>query len=126
MSLNLDLFCCQNIKCSLFGIRNTGKITVTYKYGKNKDKSMLRCKECTHRFCETKGTVYYRSHKPKEKVDSILRHTQEGVGLRKTSRLEEVDKNTVGRYIKVAGQHAYKLHEELVAFSPLHTKSSVR
>ena len=88
MSLNLDLFCCQNPKCSLFGIRDTGKITVTYKYGKNKDKSMLRCKECTHRFCETKGTVYYRSHKPKEKVDSILRHTQEGVGLRKTSRLE--------------------------------------
>ena len=36
MSLNLDLFCCQNPKCSLFGIRDTGKITVTYKYGKKK------------------------------------------------------------------------------------------
>ena len=67
-----------------------------------------------------------RYYKPKEKVDSILRHTQEGVGLRKTSRLEKVNKNTVGRYIKIAGKHAYKLHEELVAFSPLHTKSSVR
>ena len=97
MSLNLDLFYCQNLKGSLCGIRNTGKITVTYKY-----------------------------HNPKEKVDSILRHTQEGVELRKTSRLEEVDKNTVGRYIKIADKHAYKLHEELVAFCPLHTKSSVR
>ena len=125
MSYNIEKFCCQNSECPLYGIRNTGKITVTCMYGKNKDKRMLRCSECKVRFSETKGTVYYRSHISKDKVDSILQHIKEGVGVRKTGRLEEVHKDTVTRYGKLAGQHAYKLHNELVAFSPLHKKSTI-
>jgi transposase-like protein len=42
----------------------------------------------------------------------------EGCGVRKTSRLVGVNKNTVIRYSRLAGEHARALHDELVAFSP--------
>jgi len=125
MHINLSQYCCQNEECSLYGQRDKDNLTITSTYGKNKDKAMLRCKKCKKRFSETKGTVYYRAHKSKDKVDSMLRHIQEGVGVRKTSRLEKVHRDTVTRYGRLAGQHAYKLHEELVAFSPLHSEPSI-
>lgn len=125
MASDIENFCCQNSECQLYGIRNTGKITVTCMYGTKKDKRMLRCSECKARFSENKGTVYYRSHISPDKVDSILQHIKEGVGIRKTGRLENVHKDTVARYSKLAGKHAYKLHDELVAFSPLYKKSTI-
>lgn len=65
------------------------------------------------------STQYYRiNYKSKDKVDSILRHIQEGVGIRKTGRLEKVHKDTVVKYTKLVGKHAYKLHNELVSFPP--------
>lgn len=125
MHINLSQYCCQNEECSLYGQRDKDNLTITSIYGKNKDRVMLRCKTCKSRFSETKGTVYYRSHKSKDKVDSMLRHIQEGVGVRKTSRLEKVHRDTITRYGRLAGEHACKLHDELVAFSPLHAKPSV-
>jgi transposase-like protein len=55
---------------------------------------------------------------PDEKALAILNHLREGCGTRATGRLVEVDKNTVTRYLALAGTHAEKLHDELVAFSP--------
>jgi transposase-like protein len=39
-------------------------------------------------------------------------------GVRKTGRMIGVNKNTVMRYSRLAGEHAKMLHDELVAFSP--------
>lgn len=64
------------------------------------------------------GTVFYRSHLPREKVVGILRHVQEGNGMRQTGRLECVKEDTVIRYARLAGRHADRLHRQLVAFSP--------
>jgi hypothetical protein len=55
---------------------------------------------------------------PDDKVLAVLKHIREGCGTRATSRLVDVDKNTVTRYLAVAGAHGEKLHDELVAFSP--------
>ena len=54
----------------------------------------------------------------KEKAISILDHIREGCGTRSTSRLVGVDKNTVTRYVRVAGDHAIKMHDALVSVSP--------
>ena len=54
---------------------------------------------------------------PKEAL-ALLEHLREGCGTRATSRLVKVDKNTVTRYLRLAGPHAHTLHHELVAFSP--------
>jgi transposase-like protein len=49
-----------------------------------------------------------------------LEHIAEGCGVRQTGRLCEVDRGTVGRLSRIAGEHARDLHDELVAFSPEH------
>jgi transposase-like protein len=40
--------------------------------------------------------------------------------VRATARLVKVNRNTVVRYSRLAGDHARQLHDELVAFSPQH------
>ena len=50
--------------------------------------------------------------------DKVLTHIAEGCGVRKTSRLVGVSKDTVSRYIRLDGHHARELHDELEAFSP--------
>ena len=46
--------------------------------------------------------------------------------MRKTSRLVGVNKNTVVRYSRLAGEHAKSLHDEFVAFSPSDAGGSIR
>jgi transposase-like protein len=79
---------------------------------------MVYCRSCQARFSERKGTVLEQSRLPDEKVLDVLGHIREGCGTRATGRLVDVDKNTVTRYIALAGGHAAVLHEELVALSP--------
>ena len=56
---------------------------------------------------------------PDGRAPAIRSHLREGGGPRATGRLVEGDKNTVTRCLAIAGAHAEKLHDELVAFSPL-------
>lgn len=46
-----------------------------------------------------------RCHLSEEKAISLVRHIRDGCGTRSTSRLIEVDKNTVTRYSRLAGKH---------------------
>ena len=55
---------------------------------------------------------------PLGKAVSLLDHISESCGVRKTGRLIGVNKNTVMRYSRLAGEHAKMLHDELVSFSP--------
>ena len=116
-SEDLSLFCCQNRRCPAFGIRGLGNLKVRGRVGQRKTRQLF-CTTCKQRFVETKGTVFYRAHKPPEKVISILQHVQEGNGMRQTGRLEHVKEDTVIRYVRVAGRHANAVHQQRVAFSP--------
>lgn len=117
-------FCCQNSSCADHGRRGGENLTVCGRYGKSKQYRLLYCRTCKGRFSERKGTVFYRARLPQAKVVSILEHVQEGVGMRKTGRLERVKEDTVIRYARLAGEHARSLHEELVAFSPGHRRGA--
>ena len=87
---------------------------------------MLRCRACKARFCERKGTPLFDSRLPPEKIESALEHIAEGCGVRQTGRLCEVDRGTVGRLSRIAGEHAHDLHDELVAIPPPHARGPVR
>ena len=87
---------------------------------------MLYCKTCKGRFSERKGTVFFRSSLEEAKILEVLDHIGESCGVRKTSRLTSVNKNTVVRYSRLAGNHAKDLHDELVAFSPTDAGGPVR
>jgi LacI family transcriptional regulator len=114
----LSFFCCQNERCVTYGSKGAGNLRVADHIGKHKDIRLLQCRTCKRRFSERKGTVFYRSHKPVEQVCSILEHVNEGCGMRSTGRLLHVKEDTVIRYARLAGTHAERLHEELLAFSP--------
>jgi LacI family transcriptional regulator len=98
--------------------RSAGNLTVTSRYGPDKQRRMLRCRTCKARFSERKGTPLFGSHLDPQTVESVLEHVAEGCGIRQTGRLCKVDRKTVARYGRRAGGHARALHDELVALSP--------
>lgn len=123
---DLSSFCCLNPACSDLGKRGHGNLTVTARYGPGKTRRMLRCRTCTARFSERKGTPLFDARLPQEKVTEVLAHVTEGTGTRKTARLTGVHTDTVTRYTRLAGEHAEALHDEAVAFSPEDRRGPVR
>ena len=97
---DLSLFCCQNSPCEQYGKWGGENLTVT---DRSRRYHTLRCRACKARFSERKGTVFYDSRLPQEKVVSILAHVSEGVGMRKTGRLMGVKDETVIRYCPPGG-----------------------
>ena len=123
---DLKTFCCQNPDCDDYGRRGLDNLRVCFRYGPNQATRVLACRTCQQRFSERKGTALYRCKLPEDKAVSVLQHLQEDCGVRQTSRLVGVNKNTVVRLAVVAGQHAQQVHDELVALSPPNEGSSVR
>jgi transposase-like protein len=123
---DLTRFCCQNVECSDHGKRDAGNLSVCDRYGANKQRRLLYCATCKARFSERKGTPLFGARLPEKDIVSLLAHIGESCGVRKTSRLIGVNKNTVVRYSRLAGQHAKDLHDELVAFSPADAGGPVR
>ena len=123
---DLSLFCCLNSDCPDHGKRGSGNLTVPHRYGPGKSRRMLRCRTCKARFSERKGTPLFDARLPPEKVESVLGHVAEGCGVRQTGRLCRVNPNTVGRYSRIAGEHARDAHDELVAVSHPDDRGPVR
>ncbi len=123
---DLSLFCCLNSPCPDHGIRGGENLSVCRRYGKDHSIRFLRCRSCGDRFSERKGTPLFHSHLTKEKAIAVLEHVAEGCGVRQTERLVGVHRDTVTRYTRKAGVHARAAHDELVALSPPHDRSSVR
>ena len=123
----LQHFCCQNPDCSDYGQRGLGNLRVAFRYGPpTQPRRYLACRTCQHRFSERQGTALFDCRLPEETALAVLAHLQEGVGIRKTSRLTGVNKNTVIRLALLAGRHSQHLHDEFVAFSPSDPGGAVR
>jgi transposase-like protein len=85
---------------------------------------MMRCRN--RLFLAAGGGPLPGARLDEKKIVSVLAHVSEGCGVRKTGRLVGVNKNTVMRYSRLAGDRAHDLHEELVAFSPGDPRGAVR
>ena len=118
MSEDLSRFCCLNESCPDYGNRGAGNLTVCARYGKDKQRRMLYCRCCKARFSERKGTTLFGSQLTEEQSLSIFEHLADRTGVRATARLVKVNRNTVVRYARLAGDHARLLHDERAAFSP--------
>jgi transposase-like protein len=114
----IEHFCCQNSPCPQAGVRGAGNLCFRGYSGKSRRIRMVYCRTCRRSFSERKGTVLEHARLPDEKALAILNHLREGRGTRATGRLVDLDKNTVTRYLAIAGTHAEKLHDELVTLSP--------
>lgn len=122
---DLARFCCQNPDCALYGRRGQDNLLVIDHFAKARHR-LLYCKTCKARFSEFKGTPFFQSRLPHDKVLAVLQHLADGCGVRQTARLVGVNKDTVTRLALLAGQHAKDTHDELVAFSPRNPRDSVR
>jgi transposase-like protein len=116
---DLSRFCCLNSDCPEYGQRGAGNLTVTSRYGPGKARRMLRCRTCKARFSERKGTPLFDCRLDEAKAQAVLAHLGDGCGVRQTERLAGVNRNTVMRLGRLAGDHAKAAHDELVSFSPL-------
>jgi transposase-like protein len=114
---DLSQFCCQKRECPRYGQRGAGNLSVCDHFGKGHYR-LLYCNACKARFSEFKGTPLFNSKLPHDKVLAILEHLADGCGVRQTARLVGVNKDTVTRLARLAGEHAKDTHDELVGFSP--------
>lgn len=121
---DLSRFCCQNSDCPDHGRRGGQNLTVCDRYGQDGRRRMLYCRTCKARFSERKGTPLFNSRLPQEQAQAVLAHVAEGAGVRATSRLLGVHRDTVTRLTRLSGEHAKALHDELVAFSPSHRRGA--
>ena len=105
-------FFCPNKSCVDYGKKNIGNIRVKDHYGKNRT-TLLVCKTCKKSFSETRGTIFFRLHTPKEKVLQALAILAEKGSIRGTGRATGVDKDTVSAWLKKAGEHCEEVAEHL-------------
>jgi hypothetical protein len=117
-ALPIEHCLCHNSDCPDHGKRGHGNVYFRGWSGRDKRIRMVYCRTCKRSYSERKGTTFERSQLPTEKVVSVLDHIREGNGLRATSRLTGVSRDTISRYVALAGDQAKLHHDELVAFSP--------
>jgi transposase-like protein len=116
--LSIEQCFCHNSSCPDHGKRDHGNVYFRGWSGRDKRIRMVYCRTCKKAFSERKGTAFERSQLSTDKVVSVLDHIREGCGIRVTSRLTGVSRDTICRYIGLAGDQSKNLHDELVAFSP--------
>jgi transposase-like protein len=110
----LDQCFCPNEECEDYGLRQRGNIAVRGKYGKDKSRDLLYCRTCGKRFAATRSSALFGLHLPALTIRQIIHHAAEGVGVRATARLLELDKDTVNRVILRAGEHCARVLSELL------------
>lgn len=105
---------CPNEQCKDYGLRRQGNIAVRGKYGKDKSRDLLYCRTCGKRFAATRFSAMFGLHLSAETIRQIIHHAAEGVGVRATARLLEMDKDTVNRVILRAGEHCAQVLSALL------------
>jgi len=101
----LEQHFCPNELCKDYGLRGKGNIAVRGKYGKDNSRELLYCRICGKRFASTHDSALFGLHLSDATIRQIIHHAAEGVGVRATARLLELDKDTVNRVILRAGEH---------------------
>ncbi len=103
--IDLSKFWCPNKDCPDYGKRNVGNIILKERYGKN-NRALLQCKTCKHCFSETRGTMFFGLNTPREEVLRTLAMIPAKGSIREAARAAHHDKNTISRWLDIAGAHS--------------------
>lgn len=109
-AIDLSVFWCVNPDCLMCGKRDNGNILLKERYGKQ-DRALLQCKLCKHCFSETRGTVFFGLDTPWEEVLRTLAMIPEKGSIRGVARATGHDKNTICRWLSIAGDHCREVTE---------------
>lgn len=95
--------CCLNPKCPLYG--KTGTPARLKFHDWNRAAPRFRCWACRRVFSASSGTAYAGIRTEPTIYQRGVKALAEGVSIRATGRLIEVDKDTVQRWLPILGQH---------------------
>lgn len=113
MPIEVTDVACTEPGCPQRGVCGAGNVLLRRTYGPDNIR-FLNCRACKAQFSERRGTPLFDLRLPKAKIIDVVRHLAEGVGVRKTARLTGVARDTVARIVKLVGDHAKGIHEELI------------
>jgi transposase-like protein len=100
---------CHNPECPARGKAGEGNIVIH-----SQKENRYRCKTCGKTFSATKGTPFYRLHKPVELMKLVITLLIHGCPTKAIEAAFGLDERTVASWQDQAGMHAQKLHEHLV------------
>ncbi len=103
--IDLSKFWCVNEDCPDYGKRDNRNIVIKERYGKN-NRVLLQCKTCKHCFSETRGTMFFGLNTPREEVLRTLSMIPAKGSIRETAMAARHDKNTICRWLGIAGTHS--------------------
>jgi transposase-like protein len=100
---------CHNQDCRERGLVGQGNIRVH-----SRQERRYQCQTCRKTFAATAGTPYYRLHKPAELMTVVLTLVSHGCPTQAIVVTFELDERTVAEWVAKGGQHAQRVHEQLV------------
>lgn len=114
-SIDTSSHFCPNLKCVYHGWVGLGNIRSNGHPNGGRWRQ-LECEVCGKTFMETHNTIFYGKKYPAETIWRALKCLAEGVGIRKTARIFDLDPNTVATWLAQAGAHRanvshYLLHD---------------
>src|SRR5215470_12641691 len=106
---------CPEPDCSYHGWLGRGNIRANGHLG-GQPCRQLQCVSCQGYFSETHGTIFHGKRASMELIVRVIACLAEGLGIRGTARVFEIDPNTVLGWLVEAAEHlhafsAYFLHE---------------
>lgn len=106
MRYDIDLsgYWCWNKGCPDYGKKGKGNIVLKERYGKLRN-ALLKCRTCGHCFSETRGTVFFGFETPRREILRTLAMIPEKGSIRGVERATGHDKNTICRWLDIAGAH---------------------
>src|SRR5215471_4541228 len=106
---------CPDPDCAYHGWLGRGNIRANGHPG-GQPWRQLQCVSCRGYFYETHGTIFHGKHSSPELIVPVIACLAEGLGIRGTARVFEIDANTVLKWLMEAAEQlqafsAYYLHD---------------
>lgn len=104
---------CPKEQCAYYGWVGLGNIRANgHPHGSRW--RQLECRVCHTYFMETVNTIFYRKRVPAERIWQVLTALAEGLGIRATARVFNLDPNTVEAWLHQAGQQMTAVSHYLI------------
>lgn len=103
---------CPNEACLFYQAIENAKII---QYGQTaKGTQRYLCKQCGRTFVETKGTLFYGKHTPRQDILEVLALLVEGVRISSISRVKGFKEDTILTWLREAAAHAEQVEAVLM------------
>ena len=104
-------YACPNSHCTDHAKKGRGNnVRLERRYGMNQV-ALLRCRTCKKTFSENRDTPFFELRLPYEKLYQVLTALVRCGSIRGTADTVGVDKNTVMRILRVAGEKMKEFNE---------------